>query len=871
MDHGPNGEAKENGMPASLSRLTLYALISSIEVDMRDSLRRYATGAQSPIDFFGKDLLDTVLNRAGAETLGEAAPPEIGALLDYIDFGDVLALSRRHQTSLPERYSSQIKSLHTEFERLALTRNRVMHSRPLEFDDLARTSNICEILLREAHLWPSLVSTHHELAQHPEHVLKLSIPPYSEPTKILHNLPLADFDETGFIGRKQALNNLIKACFGPYPVITVVGEGGLGKTSLALKAAYEILDSKKTEFEAIIFVTAKATQLTANEIFRIKGAINSSLGLMEAAVEVLGGETNEQSAIADLKELLNTFKILLIIDNLETVLDNHLKEVLEDLPFGSKVLITTRIGLGAFEFPVQLQGLSDSEAVQLLRATAETRGCSRLTNASNDKLSNYCKRMRNNPLHIKWFVSAVQIGKRPEEVLSDEAIFLKFCLSNVFDQISDDAKLIVRALLSLGGSYTVAELSYLTQIDEHNLLKGVQELMRTNMFLMTSSHLGNTYESSYELSQLARAYLSKFYPAGKEKQLQFISLKNKLVSAGEEQKKAALRNPLSPYTVHTRSRSDWVIAKHLKDALSFAKDRDFEEALKLVEKAKILAPDFYECFRVEGWINALMGNASEAYDSYERAIATEPSAANARTMFAGFLLRDLHDAEKAADQLIKAIELSPSSPEPKLEFARCCLYLARFDQASEILNELSAMPDCHERVRTKIVDLQIQMYCRTADFHSTNQEPMKAIDALLNLKEYFDNIDYPDPKMYERLARVRRSGVMSRNSVQAGSPHYVKAEEFLQWLDTKCAEQDTDFEGPYNGSELDLYIRGHIARIHDSLKFGFIRTFDGEEIFFHVSGVADESLLGNGPGARVKFHISIDYMNRPVAIDIQRT
>jgi len=45
---------------------------------------------------------------------------------------------------------------------------------------------------------------------------------------------------------------------------------------------------------------------------------------------------------------------------------------------------------------------------------------------------------------------------------------------------------------------------------------------------------------------------------------------------------------------------------------------------------------------------------------------------------------------------------------------------------------------------------------------------------------------------------------------------------------------------------------------------------DGEEIFFHVTGVADETLLGNGPGARVKFHISVDYMNRAVAIDIQR-
>lgn len=854
-------------MSASLSRLTLYAYISSIELDMRNNLSTYVAPAVTPTDLFGPELLRVALNRSGSDQLNDSTSPNSIDLIEFIDFGDVISLTRRHQKLLPERYTHQIVTLHQEFERLTATRNRVMHSRPLEFDDLVRSSNLVEILIREESNWPDLTRITRELASFPENVLKLKIPPFSEPTRILHNLPLADFDETGFIGRKQALNSLIKACKGPYPVITVVGEGGLGKTSLALKAAYEILDSSES-FEAIIFVTAKATQLTANEISRIKGAINSSLGLMEAAVEVFGS-SETQDPIADLKELLNTFKILLIIDNLETVLDHHLKEVLEDLPFGSKVLITTRIGLGAFEFPVQLKELNESEAVQLLRATADVRGCNRLTNASNDKLATYCRRMRNNPLHIKWFVSAVQIGRRPEEVLADESLFLKFCLSNVFDQVSDDARVIVRALLALGGSYTAAELSYLTELNEETLLKAIQELMRTNMFLMNSSHLGNTYESSYELSQLARSYLSKFYPAGKEMQLQLMERKNKLVSAGEEQKKASIKNPLSPFTVHTRSRSDWVIAKHLRDALNLTKDRKFDDALKLVDKAKILSPDFYECFRVEAWINALMGNASEAYDSYERAIETEPSAANARTMFAGFLLRDLNDAEKAAEQLSIAMTLAPSSPEPKLEYARCCLYLARFSEAREILDELIKLPDCHERVKTKIIDLHIQLYCRTADFYSINQEPVRALEALESLSVYFDSIEYPDKKMLERLVKVRRIAAVCRNALQGVVHHYCRAERFIEWLDsrgTALAAESSDAEA----GELGLFIRGFIARIHDSRKFGFIRTNEGEEVFFHVSGLADASLLEDNTGARVKFHLSIDYMNRPVGIDIQR-
>lgn len=856
-------------MAASLSRLTLYAIISSIELDLRKSLTIFVANAKSTADFFGDQLLNVILARAGFDEIEIGRARDNSDLIDFSDFGDLYSLARRHCAEFPEQLAGQFKSLHRSFERLIATRNRVMHARPLEYDDLAETSELANLLVRESPYWADLATSLQDLSSQPESVLKLKIPSYNEPTKILHNLPLPDFDETGFIGRKIALANLVKACLGVYPVITVVGEGGLGKTSLALKAAYEILDSKDAPFEAIIFVTAKATQLTTNEISRISGAISSSLGVMEAAVGVLSGDVG--NPIEELKELLRTFKILLIIDNLETVLDNHLKEVLDDLPLGSKILITTRIGLGAYEYPVKLEGLTDQEAVHLLRATADIRNTNKLTRTSNDKLAVFCRRMRNNPLHIKWFVSAVQAGKRPEEVLADEKLFLKFCLANVFEQISPEAKNVVKTLLALGGSYTVAELSYLTEMEEGMLLKAVQELMRTNMFIMTSSHLGNTYESRYELSQLSRAYLTKFYPASKDYQLKLLALKHKLISGSEGQINAARKNPLSPYTIHMRGRSDWVIAKHLRDALSFSKERKFEEALQVVEKAKILSPDFYECYRVEGWINALIGNASQAYDSYERAIETEPNAANARMMFAGFLLRDLHDAKRASEELGRVIELLPDNPEPKLEFARCCLYLARFDDAEAILNQLAGMSVDHERVQTKIVDLQIQVWCRKVDFSANNQEPLKALESLESLREYFERIIEPDEKMYSRLDRLRRSAAQVRNQLPVVSETHRRAESCLDWINGTCDAFHARNDRGNESGELDLWERGYLARYHSSKKFGFIKTHDNDEYFFHVSSVADESLLEERAiGAGVRFRVSLDYMNRLVAIDINR-
>ena len=102
-------------------------------------------------------------------------------------------------------------------------------------------------------------------------MLNLSIPDYRDSSK--NNLPIPDFDETGFIGRRDEVEEVKKLCLGPYPVVTVVGEGGLGKTALALKVAYDILDLHDCPFESVVWSSSKTNQLTGYEITKIQNAI----------------------------------------------------------------------------------------------------------------------------------------------------------------------------------------------------------------------------------------------------------------------------------------------------------------------------------------------------------------------------------------------------------------------------------------------------------------------------------------------------------------------------------------------------------------------------------------------------------------------
>jgi hypothetical protein len=122
-----------------------------------------------------------------------------------------------------------------------------------------------------------------------------------------HNLPLPDFDETGFLGRAEETRQLLTAIRGPWPIITIVGEGGVGKTALGLRIAYELLDDASAGFDAIVWTSSKTTKLTPNQILRIDDAIQGSLGILRDIEKTLSG-TPSADPLSEVLDYLNSFK-----------------------------------------------------------------------------------------------------------------------------------------------------------------------------------------------------------------------------------------------------------------------------------------------------------------------------------------------------------------------------------------------------------------------------------------------------------------------------------------------------------------------------------------------------------------------------------
>lgn len=359
-------------MTYSAARLTCFALISSLEEDLRRGIEESLDNERTD-QLFTSDELEKISGRRRRDH-GAADTQSAAALLPYLDFGDSLQIILRMGNGLEPGLKQQLQSVKGRFEQLLPVRNRVAHTRPMEIGDLPNTLDLCRELCTgsQEKFWPSTADTLARLSREPSYVLGLSVNLPSDPdTAPYHNLPVPDFDETGFFGRRRQVDRIKRIIKGAYPVVSILGDGGIGKTAIALKVAYDILDDPRANFDAVVWVTAKAERLTANEVQRINGAIEDSLGLFTEATKALAG-VPIRDPFVELLDYLEHFKVLLILDNLETVLDRRLREFLLEIPIGSKVIVTSRIGLG-IENPVNLSPLDDDESERLFYALARAR------------------------------------------------------------------------------------------------------------------------------------------------------------------------------------------------------------------------------------------------------------------------------------------------------------------------------------------------------------------------------------------------------------------------------------------------------------------------------------------------------------------
>ena len=862
-------------MAYSLVRLTLYGLLSALEADLRTVIRQ-----QVVVDRSLKQILSAEIHKKAQARALQDGVPEPDDYIEYIDFGDVLQILNAHRTGLDNDLKKMLKAHAQKLERLIPVRNRVMHSRPLRFDDFSLVTSTINILLQApSYIFSNLRELESEIRRNPHHVLNLDVSELERLAKQqTHNLPIPDFDETGFLGRKAETTDLMKACRGPWPVVTVVGEGGVGKTALALQVAYELLETEN--YDAVVWTSSKTTRLTLHNIETIDGAIRTALGAIQDISKTLAG-TLPDDPLNEVLDYLNSFKILLILDNLETILDDTIRAFLSKLNGSSKIVITSRVSVGELDYRFRLASMSSEEAVQLLRATAQVRRVNELVKTKNDSLKSYCTRMKNNPAFIKWFVTAVQCGKRPEEVLVAPRIFLDFCLSNVYNYLSIDAKNIAKAMLAVPGKHAQPVLSYLTDLEDDRFQEALQQVVTTNIAIRSTSPTeGGTF---YELCDLPRLYLLKNHNLSHSEVLRYQAKKKEIVDTHERLQSRASANSYSLGRIQTRTRDDTVVAKYLIDALAHVRIQDFNGAFDLISKAKKLAPAFYEVYRVEAWAHALACNYPAAVDAYETAIELEPRAAPLRYWYGGFLLRQGNDAEAALRQFEVAYDLDNTALPIKIETGRALMYLGEFERAEALFQDVIDSEEDSVKLKRIAYDCWCQISLRHGSTLLDTGKYTLALEKFSKLYEKYMSIprSYVDDKIVTSVVRSISYLQRLENEVSGSDlvvhvvgllDRILEIESMLRTHREAGGSSNSSsavFLQANGGLKLDEVYEGEIAKIIASKRYGFITTDKVNSIFFRYSDLVPSSQwLKPDAGDRVRFCLS-EKKGRAVAKDIE--
>lgn len=638
-----------NAQSIPMTRARLYVLIDAFERDMRALLARFIS-----VEVSDNVLLGNLYEKASKRRVDDDAVSGETPLSEYLDLREAYDLLNRHRSFLPEELAREIRECTPTMDRLVGIRRRVMHSRPLLADD----SDAAPMILNQfstAH-WSETRRILSQLDQDPswEPLVLLD----GNDSAILHNLPLPDYDETGLIGRSAEVESLVGMVKrGRESVITVTGEGGIGKTALALDAAYSIVDDPEAPFEAVLWTSLKHERLTAQGVKEIANAARDITNAAKPLGQAI--DSSFQGNLEDLAEGLRGLNVLVVLDNLETIGGLDFTQLYEALPDTVQFLVTSRIGVGEYERRFPLLPLDEKSSLRLLNNFIRARRLEGLDRISSETRKEVVERLRYSPLAIRWFVLAVEAGRDPVGLIRDQSELLEFCVRSVYESLTAPAREVLSALAVLARPVTADELVLLLDKSADSVNVGLQELIRGALIRRDTSGSSGELALRVRLTETAGQFLDKRIVVDREFS-KLVAAREAEYRANEERRLAdtSLRS-LAPVVIRTEGPHDVPTAQILRKALLASQENDTDQALAHIETAHRLNPDFWEVDRVEAFILASVGQNVRALECYEVAYSKargEGRAVVAHFM-AGFLARTMREIPRAIEYAREAHSL----------------------------------------------------------------------------------------------------------------------------------------------------------------------------------------------------------------------
>ena len=270
--------------------------------------------------------------------------------------------------------------------------------------------------------------------------------------RVLSNLPSAT---RGYVTRPQLELEVNAALMNDrHPVVTLVGRGGIGKTSTALEILHKITLTDR--YEVIIWFSARDIDLLMSGAKSVQPHLLTDQDIAEEYQKLIGGSSENEAGKVNPIELLardmhhnSLGPTLYVFDNFETVRNpiDLFQWIDMNIRIPNKAVITTRFRDFKADYPIEVPGMEYNEAKLLVSQTSTFLGIDKLV--TEEKCKQLVEEANGHPYVMKILLGEIADKKsftKPSKIIARREDILDALFERTYANLSPIA---VRILLTL--------------------------------------------------------------------------------------------------------------------------------------------------------------------------------------------------------------------------------------------------------------------------------------------------------------------------------------------------------------------------------------------------------------------------------------
>ncbi|MEM7348908.1 MAG: NB-ARC domain-containing protein, partial [Chloroflexota bacterium] len=314
-----------------------------------------------------------------------------------------------------------------------------------------------------------------------------------------------------FIGREAEVARVLEWVENSrWPLASIEGMGGIGKTSLAIEVAHLSLPGYqlaiKNPFEAVVWTSARDHVDFNLQLDQVLDTITRVLDYGHLA------QLDLDEKISAVDRLLRAERTLVIVDNFETITDLALVKFLEQIPEPSLGLITSRYKQLRRVWDIPLYGLKNEETLTLIRRHSHRIGLNVVASADDDILSRLAAATGNNPKAVELALGLIKQKGLPFNTVVDELYQASSLVEEVFHYIfveawkllDEETRCVLLAMPLFATTASRPALSSISGVEGFDFHKAIEQLV--GMSLLESTEALDLSEQRYRVHPLTQAF-----------------------------------------------------------------------------------------------------------------------------------------------------------------------------------------------------------------------------------------------------------------------------------------------------------------------------------------------------------------------------